>query len=79
MDTTPKPLRLPIDYLTLLLSIFSMIAGTIVFAYSNFETKAEAERDRTEVSRSVKDLHDDLQELRREMNAKLDRLIRDQK
>lgn len=79
MDNAVKDSKFPIDYLTTLLTLFSMIAVTIVFVFTNFETKSEADRDHQEMTRTLKQLHDDLGDVRKELNAKLDQLIRDKK
>lgn len=79
MDSSLKPLKFPLDYLTFIFTLFSTIAITIVFLFTHFETKEEADRDHQEMTTSFKQLHDDLGEARKEMNAKLDQLIRDKK
>lgn len=86
MDRSLKGIRLPIDSFTFILSAVSMIAAVVVFIFTTFQTKSEAIKDQQgqsekidRVNETLKQLHDDLGDVRKEVNAKLDRIIRDTK
>lgn len=64
------------------LTIIGMVAASMVFLFASFQTKTEAEhqnqnqaKNLDELDQKVNSLHQDLRDIRTEMNTKLDALL----
>lgn len=65
-----------------MIPIITIPSAIIVFAFTNFQTKAESDRENQEKEKSfervegeIKDLHQDVKDSRLELNTKLDKII----